>query len=78
MIEATPGEKLRIEFSYDPRVHDDRLMDTVKAQLLEILQTLAAAPDTTVGEMRERLMTSGEHAEQDAFAQSIRTVSQDF
>jgi amino acid adenylation domain-containing protein/non-ribosomal peptide synthase protein (TIGR01720 family) len=78
MIDATPGERLRIEFSYDPQVHDDRLMNAVTTQLLDILRTIAAAPDTTVADMRDRLMTTDERAEREAFAQSVRTVSQEF
>ena len=78
MIDATPGDRLRIEFSYDPSVHDDRLINAVKEQMLDILLTFAATPDTTVGDMRERLMTSDERTEREAFAQSVRTVSQEF
>ena len=78
MIEATPGETLRIAFRYDPTVHDDRLMHAVTADLRGILLAFAAAPDTTVAAMRERLMTADERAEREAFAQSVRTVSQEF
>ena len=78
MIEATAGERLRIEFSYDPQVHDDRLMNAVKEQLLDILLTIGGAPDTSVGDLRDRLMTTDERAEREAFAQSVRTVSQEF
>jgi hypothetical protein len=46
--------------------------------MLDILVTFAASPDTTVGQMRDRLMTAGERAERDAFAQSVRAVSQEF
>jgi non-ribosomal peptide synthetase component F len=78
MVEVSLGEQLSIRLLYDRGVYDDRLLEDVKAQLLEILRTMSAAPDTTVSAMRERLMTADERAEREAFAQSVRTVSQEF
>ena len=78
MIEATPGKTLQIAFSYDPAVHDDTLMQAVTAELRAVLMTIGSAPDTTVGAMREQLMTTGERAEREAFAQSVRSVSEEF
>jgi non-ribosomal peptide synthetase component F len=78
MIEATPAERLRVLFSYDRTVFDDRLMERVSAQLGAILRTIGAAPDTTVADLREQLMSADERAEREAFAQSLRTVSQEF
>jgi len=73
-----PGEKMRVEFRYNPEAFPERLMEQVKETFGAIIGSVIADAQIRIGDLRLSVLSAEERRERDAYIRSAAEINEDF